>query len=44
MFGAPTSQEALYLTDGTFVYAATVLTSGMVQMWKSSAEEETWSR
>lgn len=42
--GAPTSQEALYLTDGTFVYAATVLTSGMVQMWKSSAEEETWSR
>lgn len=43
-FGAPTSQEALYSTDGTFVYAATVLTSGMVQMWRSSAEEETWSR
>lgn len=44
VFGAPTSQEAVYLTDGTFVYAATVLTSGMVQMWRSSAEEVSWSR
>lgn len=42
-FGTPTSQGAIYLTDGVFVYAATVQASGMVQLWRSGAERVAWT-
>jgi prepilin-type N-terminal cleavage/methylation domain-containing protein len=33
--GAPTTADAVYLTDGTAVYAVTVSATGMVQLWRT---------
>jgi type IV pilus assembly protein PilA len=33
--GAPTTVDAVYLTDGTAVYAVTVSATGMVQLWRT---------
>jgi Tfp pilus assembly protein FimT len=39
---APTADDAVYLTDGTAVYAITVAASGMIQMWRSSPSTASW--
>jgi Tfp pilus assembly protein FimT len=33
--GAPTALDALYLTDGTAVYAVTVSATGMLRVWRT---------
>jgi hypothetical protein len=35
---APTGNAALYLTDGTAVYAVTVAATGMIRMWRTKPE------
>lgn len=42
--GAPTPADAVYVTDGTAVYAATVAVSGMIQLWRSAPTTASWSR
>jgi prepilin-type N-terminal cleavage/methylation domain-containing protein len=43
-FGAATTADAVYLTDGTAVYGATVLVSGMIQLWRSSPTSASWAK
>lgn len=33
--GAPTSSDAIYVTDGTAIYAITVAATGMVRSWRT---------
>ena len=33
--GAPTAADALYLTDGTAVYAVTLSATGMIKLWRT---------
>ncbi len=41
--GAPTGNDALYLTDGTAVYGITVSATGLVNLWKATpAANPTW--
>jgi prepilin-type N-terminal cleavage/methylation domain-containing protein len=41
--GAPTAADALYLTDGTAVYAVTVSATGMLRVWHTPpAATPTW--
>ncbi len=39
---APTADDAIYVTDGTAVYSATVAASGMVQLWRSAPSTASW--
>lgn len=41
--GAPTSNDALYATDGTSVYGVTVLATGLIQTWRGDLAASTWS-
>jgi len=43
--GAPTSLDAVYVTDGTAVYAVTVAATGMVRSWHAKAvSTATWAQ
>ena len=42
--GAPTVSDAIYLTDGTAVYGATVIATGMVQLWRSGPTVAAWTK
>lgn len=41
--GAPTGQNAFYLTDGTGVYAITVTATPLVRFWWSPASSSQWT-
>jgi prepilin-type N-terminal cleavage/methylation domain-containing protein len=41
---APTNVDALYITDGTTVYAVTVSATGFVQLWRSSVATPAWGK
>jgi Tfp pilus assembly protein FimT len=41
--GAPTAADAVYLTDGTAVYAVTVAATGLIRVWKSGPTAASWS-
>jgi Tfp pilus assembly protein FimT len=34
--GAPTGDDALYITDGTAVYGVTISATGLIRLWRSS--------
>ena len=42
--GAPTGNDAVYLTDGTAVYATTVSATGMTQLWWTPAQTLSWQK
>jgi hypothetical protein len=42
--GAPTSADAVYLTDGTAVYSVTVASTGMIQLWRSGPTTASWAK
>lgn len=42
--GAPTANDAIYITDGVMVYAATVLATGLVYTWSSQASSANWNQ
>jgi prepilin-type N-terminal cleavage/methylation domain-containing protein len=42
--GAATTTDAVYLTDRTAVYGATVLVSGMIQLWRSNPASASWAK
>jgi hypothetical protein len=42
--GAPTSADALYVTDSISVYGVTVLPTGLIQTWRSGLTSTSWSR
>jgi prepilin-type N-terminal cleavage/methylation domain-containing protein len=42
--GAPTGTDAIYVTDGTAVYTATVSATGMTQLWWTPARALAWQR
>jgi Tfp pilus assembly protein FimT len=42
--GAPTADDAVYLTDGTGVYSITAAASGMIQLWRSGPSVAAWVR
>ena len=41
--GAPTTSDALYVTDSTSVYGVTVLATGLIQTWRTGVSSGTWS-
>jgi type II secretory pathway pseudopilin PulG len=42
--GAPTGADAIYVTDGTAVYTATVSATGMTQLWWTPTRTLAWQR
>jgi len=40
--GAPTANDALYVTDGISVYGATVIISGLIQTWSTTIANPAW--
>jgi type II secretory pathway pseudopilin PulG len=42
--GAPTANDALYVTDGNTVYAMTVSATGLLQLWSSSSNAASWRK
>jgi hypothetical protein len=40
---APTALDALYVNDGATVFAITVSSGGMVQLWRSNIGSGSWS-
>jgi prepilin-type N-terminal cleavage/methylation domain-containing protein len=42
--GAPTGVNALYITDGTAVYGATVAATGMTQLWWTPTRALNWQK
>jgi prepilin-type N-terminal cleavage/methylation domain-containing protein len=42
--GTPTAADALYVTDGTAVYAVTVAATGLIRLWKSGPATAGWIR
>lgn len=42
--GAPTGNDAVYITDGIAVCGVTVSATGLVQAWRSSAVTAGWSK
>lgn len=42
--GAPTGNDAIYLTDGSAVYATTVSATGMTQLWWTPVQTLSWQR
>jgi Tfp pilus assembly protein FimT len=41
--GAPTTNDALYVTDSSSVYGVTVLATGLIQTWRSGLTSTSWS-
>lgn len=42
--GAPTANDALYITDSNTVYAMTVSATGLLQLWSSNSTAASWRR
>lgn len=42
--GAPTGDDAVYLTDGSAVYGTTVSATGMTQQWRTPVQVTSWQR
>ena len=42
--GAPTGTGAVYITDGTAVYGATVMATGMTQLWWTPTRVLAWQK
>lgn len=42
--GAPTGNDAFYITDGNSVYGVTVNTAGMIQNWYINRQDTQWTR
>jgi Tfp pilus assembly protein PilE len=42
--GLPTGLDAIYITDGTAVYAVTVAATGLIRLWKSAPNAAAWTR
>jgi hypothetical protein len=40
--GSPTPNDALYVTDSNTVYGVTVIESGLIQYWETSASATAW--
>ena len=40
--GAPTTSDALYVTDGSSIYGVTVLSTGLIQTWRTDPSLGTW--
>lgn len=40
--GSPTPNDALYVTDSNSVYGVTVIVSGLIQIWTTSASSSNW--
>jgi type II secretory pathway pseudopilin PulG len=40
--GSPTPSDALYVTDSNSVYGVTVIVSGLIQIWATSATSSNW--
>ena len=40
--GAPTANDAIYVTDGAAVYGVTVSAMGLIQSWRSGAKTAAW--
>lgn len=40
--GAPNANDAIYITDGVSVYAATVLATGLIHTWSTGASSASW--
>ena len=40
---APTSTDALYVTDNSSVYGVTILPTGLIQTWRTDLTSGTWS-
>jgi prepilin-type N-terminal cleavage/methylation domain-containing protein len=40
--GAPTAQDAFYITDGSSCYAGTVLATGLFQLWRTDVGAARW--
>ena len=41
--GAPIATDALYVTDGSSVYGATVLATGLIRIWRTGATAAQWA-
>jgi hypothetical protein len=42
--GAPTANDAVYLTDGTSTYCVTTAATGNFQLWRTDAGAASWKR
>ena len=42
--GAPTGQDAIYITDGTSVYGATLMATGLVKQWRTDIGTANWKQ
>ena len=42
--GAPTTSDAIYVTDGSSVYALTVSATGVIQTWRTDANVASWKK
>jgi prepilin-type N-terminal cleavage/methylation domain-containing protein len=42
--GAPTPNDALYITDGRSVYVVTVSATGLTQPWRTDAQTASWKK
>lgn len=42
--GAPTPSDAIYVTDGSSVYAVTVSATGVIQTWRTDAKAASWKK
>ncbi len=42
--GTPTSNDALYITDGGVVYGVTVSATGLIQTWRSGTDATYWKK
>ncbi len=40
--GAPTTSDALYVTDGSAIYGVTVLSTGLIQTWRTDPSSGSW--
>ena len=40
--GTPTANDAFYVTDGNSVYGVTIIASGLMQDWSTSAANTNW--
>jgi len=40
--GAPTANDAFYITDGSTVYAGTMSATGLFQLWRTDIGAANW--
>jgi len=41
--GAPTGDDALYITDGMAVYSITLSATGLIKLWRTNAAATSWA-